>query len=632
MAWDWSEPREKKRGPRKGAKYAPRKRRADLGAAVAPPMSSLEKVRRHREKKKQKRIENIAILDFETDPFDASEELKIAPFLAVLYGQQFEPVVIWEEDEDRFIEKVIAAIEALPEKYTIYAHNGGRFDYLFLIKRLRGVVSFKGRGIMSATVGNHELRDSFHIIPERLANWQKDKFDYSLLKKGTRAGHRKQIIDYCIADCRYLLEIVTQFVEGFGFKLTIGQAAMTELRKFYEVPKLYDGFDNYLRQWFYGGRVECLKGRGDFVGAYKLYDVNSLYPYVMAHFAHPIGSENQYQIRYGEPGPDTVFIELECKNNGALIGKSDDGETTAKIKEGRFRTTIWEYNVAVKYNLISDIQIIICVDCPTRSDFSKFVIPLYENRLHTKSTLDRMKKDGLENTAAFMDIKKDDIFYKLLLNNAYGKFAINPRNFVENYLTDPDELPPVSWFKSLKRIESEKERVLYEHPAFENEQYWIWQKPNPGAHFNNVGVAASITGAARAVLLEALQHAVEPIYCDTDSIICKELPNVPISKTDLGAWDLEDEFTRVIVNGKKLYSTWHSKEKRRSPEQLADGLDPRYTVKSKGTARITWDEMELLLGGKSIKKRNRAPTLTRYSEQYYVTRTIRATAPIRLEA
>ena len=96
----------------------------------------------------------------------------------------------------------------------------------------------------------------------------------------------------------------------------------------------------------------------------------------------------------------------------------------------------------------------------------------------------------------------------------------------------------------------------------------------------------------------------------------------------LGAWDLEDEFSRVIINGKKLYSVEHVTPKRRTIEQLAEGLDPCYTVKSKGTARLTWSEMDCMLHGAAFEVRNRAPTLTKFSEQYYISRKICATAQI----
>lgn len=583
--------------------------------------------RNYKQRKQAERHEDIAVLDMETDPFDDRTQNRLSPFVAALYSDQFDTIIIWEENETAFVEKVVSAIESLPRKFTVYAHNGGRFDFMFLVKRLRGRVSFKGRGIMQATIGRHQLRDSFHIIPEKLAAYQKEAFDYEKMRKHRRHVHRDEIIAYLLSDCRYLLDIVKTFIANFGLKLSIGQAAMYELKRHYQPKNISQNWDAYLRQFFFGGRVECLRGRGQFIGDYKLYDVNSLYPYVMANFEHPIGDAFDCQIRFGKPSDKTIFLDIDCVNNGALVGRNDNNETTATIRRGRFMTTIWEYNIAMKHKLISDVRFNYVVDCGLRTNFNKFVLPLYEKRLTTKAELARMKKSGLEGSAAYVDMKKDDIFYKLLLNNAYGKFAQNPRHFKEHFLTDPNERPPDSWFASMKTL-PEADRWAHEFPRFECDDYWIWDKPAPGLHFNNVGTAASITGAARAVLLDALMQSTDPIYCDTDSIICRALDGVHIDKIALGAWDLEDEFSKVVINGKKLYSVWHKQERRRTPEELAFGLASEYTVKSKGASRITWHEMLAMLDGETVTKVNRAPTLTRYGEQFYMTRAIKATAPV----
>lgn len=604
---------------------APKKQGRPLKGDTAEPMSV--RVAKHRTKKRELRKRCIAILDMETDPFDSELKADIKPFLCVLYSDEFEPIVIWEADHDVFIGNVVRAIEALPNQFTIYAHNGGKFDFLFLVSKLRGDVKFKGRGIMSARIGPHELRDSAHIIPERLAAFQKDKFDYSRNLKANREHWKKEIIEYCIADCRYTLDIVQSFIASYGLKLTIGQAAMGELRKSYDVKRINQGFDKQLRKFYFGGRVECLQGRGHWTGDYHLYDVNSMYPRAMEHYAHPIGDFNDYDLRRGPPNEQTVFLDLHAKNNGALIGRDKDGFTTAGLREGRFHTTIWEYDVAIKHGLISDVEINACWDCRHRTNFSNFIVPLYENRLATKDQMRALKDQGLQTTAAFLDLKKDDIFFKLLLNNSYGKFAMNPENYKEHYLTDPNERPPDEWFKSLEGSDDET-KMSCNLPLFQNPEYAIWQKPSPSFRYNNVGTAASITGAARAMLLDALQNASDPIYCDTDSIICQDLTGVHLDKSALGAWDLEDSFSEVIIDGKKLYAVKHKKPKILTPEQIADGAKSDYTVKSKGTGRLTWQDMLDMLHGANVVKFNRAPTFTKFSTQNYQSRTIRATAPI----
>lgn len=593
---------------------------------LANPMSGKERSDKFRLTRRQMRQRCIAILDMETDPFDAVKKLRIRPFLAVLYSDNFDAVVIWEENEKWFCDRVIAAIEALPDEYTIYAHNGGKFDFMFLVHRLRGVVSFKGRGIMSARIGKHHLRDSFHIIPERLAAYQKEMFDYSKMSSDRRGKHKDEIITYCIADCKYLLDLVRKFVNDYGLKLSIGQAAMMKLKENYNVERFSAGFDEYVRRFYFGGRVECIRGRGRFCGDYKLFDVNSEYPFVMATYVHPVGGFHDYSVG-DRITDDTVFIELDCTNRGGLINRGDNGETLSTTRQGRFCTTRWEYEVSRKYGLISDEKIISVLDCKKRTDFSKFVLPLYENRLRTKNQLQLLKSQGRELSAEYVEAKKDDIFYKLLLNNAYGKFAQNPRNFKEHYITDPGDKPPGDWFASLY------ERGVafaadYLQPTFEGVDYSIWSKPSPNFRFNNVGTAASITGAARAVLLEAKCNATDPIYCDTDSLICRELNGVEIHSTKLGAWDLEDEFSEVIINGKKEYAVRHKIPKKRTQQQLEDGLHPEYSIKCKGSGGFTWHDFERLLHGEAIPMPNKAPTLTRTGGRDYITRIIRATAPI----
>lgn len=607
------DPKDRRGGPRKMPRRHPK---GTTGA---------ERKRLHRERKKAEKKRYIAVLDMETDPFDNTSKARIFPFLAVLYSDEFDPVIIWENDNNKFCAAVIRAINALPNAYTIYAHNGGKFDFLFLIHCIRGEVKFKGRGIMCARIGPHELRDSFHIIPERLAAYQKDAFDYGLLVQTKRAANRDAIIKYCLADCRYLLDIIQTFVNQFGLKLSIGQAAMANIRQHYpDIERFSEGWDAYVRKWYFGGRVQCLKGAGKFTGDYKLIDVNSLYPFVMAEYQHPTGSMFDYVVRGGPIGPNTFFIKLQCENRGAFICRNEIGETVATQDYGVFNTTIHEFNVAIKYGLISNIQILECLDCFKKTSFEKFVLPLYENRQQTKASMAELRSKGLDTTAAYMDLKKDDIFYKLLLNNGYGKFCQNPRRYKEHYITDPGDQPSDEWFRSIYKL-NEDERHPFLQPLFESELYWIWSKPSPSFRYNNVGTGASITGAARAVLLEALQLTDDAIYCDTDSIICKNWRGLNIDKVALGAWDLEDEFSEVLIAGKKLYGLKHKKLKNRTKEELERGLVPWYTVKSKGVSGVTWDQMLRILDGDQIETLSRAPTLTKFGDQDYLPRRIKMT-------
>lgn len=595
-------------------------------------MDASERGKRRTRKKSEARSKHIAILDMETDPFDNKSDKKILPFVAVLYSDDFAPVVIWDENFDNLTSRIFAAIDDLPHPYTIYAHNGGRFDYMFLIHKLRGDVKFKGRAIMSAKIPGrhavHEIRDSFHIIPERLAAYEKNEFDYLKNKRAVRKNHKQEIIDYCISDCKYLLELVKKFIDGFGLKLSFGQAAMSELIKHYpDVAHLQDGWDKYLRTFFFGGRVECLQGRGEFIGDYKTYDVNSMYPFVMATMQHPIGGHDDYTINT-QITDATVFLDIDCKNRGALISRNPEtGETTANKSSGNFQTTIYEYKTALRLGLISEIIINFTVDCSKRTNFADHVLPIYARRTITKKTIRALKKAGRTDSEEYRAIVCEDLFLKFLLNSGYGKFAQNPREFKEYFLTDDGERPSADWFKSIAGL-PDGERLVYELPAEECSGYWIWSKPAPGWRFNNVGTAASITGAARAVLLEAIHGATDPIYCDTDAIICRALgQGVVLDGNELGAWDLEDEFSTVRICGKKLYGGQYAVAK-----SGKDGKPEPHKIRSKGVSGVTWQELgDLLdhpeLAKSGIEKTAFGVTITKSGIQSYLRRVIRATAP-----
>lgn len=606
-------------------------------------------VKRFRHRKKADRERCLAILDTETDPFDRETKAVVFPFLAVLYSDQFEPIIMWEDDKAKLIARILEEIKRLPEAYTIYAHNGGKFDYMFFVDQLRGEVKFKGRGIMRAEIIGtddkgqelrHELRDSMHIIPQPLAGWKKEKFDYEKNLKKHRHKFRDEIIRYCISDCRYLLQIVRKFVERNSLKLSIGQAALSGLREEYKFECLGELMDSKIRGvhfdtrdkenygrptgkgYFYGGRVECFQGRGVFAGPLSYIDVNSMYPSVMVDFKHPIGKN--YTFRSGVPDDYTAFVRVQCRNAGALICRNDVGETTSRISEGEFFTTIWEFDAALELGLISDVRILQCVDCDNFSDFSRFVLPRYEGRIAAKQRLSDFEKQGItdkSNHPECDDIRLTDTIIKFETNNAYGKFCQNPRRQARNCLTDAESYPATGDWGIAPRFKSTSQNyAIWERKAYrwdETDARYIWDAP---PRFYNVGTGASITGAARAKLMRAKTRVEYPIYCDTDSMICRGIGDLDIDVKKLGAWKLEKTFDEVVIAGKK---EWAAKV-----AGLPDGHKDRTIIKTKGVDGVTYAEMIEMAGGAKITKTLKAPTMDRYGNYKYLTREIGPTVPI----
>jgi hypothetical protein len=587
---------------------------APYSNSIAEPEKARAKRRYKREKKR--RLEEIAVLDFETDPFDNTKpDEDVYPFLCVIYRNGHDPIVIWDDDHEALLLKVITTIETMEGRYTIYAHNGGRFDYKYLLKHLRGDIKFKGNSIMKAMVGEHELRDSLHILPTKLASLQKDEFDYTKMHRDVRHKHRDEIIQYCINDCKYALEFILHFVEKHGFKISIGQAAYGQVKELYpQIENLREGQDNIFRQFFFGGRVETFEGVLHYKGPLKYIDLNSAYPAVMAYVKHPIG---KHWVKSTVITRDTHFIELSCYSRGALILRDvgDDGALRTRAPHGyhRFNTTIHEYRAAMDLGLLSDVTIHATHNCALSTAFPDFVIPRYDER---RKITTQMKFEQ-EGSASWSHMNKDQTIIKFELNNAYGKFAQNPKRFFSTWITEVGKTPdPIEAGDGWKLSSI-------------SETYCLWRKPNEDFRYNNVATGASITGAQRAVLLRAI-HAVErPLYCDTDSIICVDTGLLEMHDTKLGAWKIEAELDELIINGKKHYA-YHNPTKKLKEGQT--DLD-RWTVRCKGASGITLEQVRavnradyIAIGERGILVKPKGITLYNDGRQEYIGRTVRQTA------
>jgi len=534
-------------------------------------------------------MNNIAVFDTETNPFNSETRERIIPFLGVIYADEFPPIVIWNNDFDAWLIEVADAFASLPVPYTVYAHNGGKFDYHFLLSKLTGKIQFRGSGIMKARLGKHELRDSLHIIPVKLAAISKEEIDYSLFEPHLRDEHRDEIIRYCISDCANLLPVIKAFRAEFGNALTIGGAASTEVARHYDVKTFGEVTDAYFRKFYFGGRVELLAGKGTFKGPYKLYDINSAYPDAMANLLHPISSTFTVYNDRAAIRPNTTFIELTCTNRGALVAFDPETVTlTTRVPHGHFFTTIHEYRTALELGLISDITLHRTIDFHEHSNFADFVLPRYNERA--------ILKDLLAENPDDKTLQRKSLFIKLILNNAYGRWAINPRNFKDMELCLPGDAP----------TQSDMTRHLI------NPEYTIWARPAIRQRFGNVATAASITGGTRATLMRGIHNAVKPIYCDTDSLICLELNNTELHPSKLGAWSLEAEYDEVHIAAKKTYAA------KNTPSGVTK-------VRAKGTNSLTFEDIAEIVDGKALSKWLNSPTFKADGTQRYIKRTVRAT-------
>src|SRR5690242_14250059 len=217
----------------------------------------------------------IAVLDLETDPFEHGR--MIEPFVSGFYdGDKF--VSYWSDD---CVKKLVGLLETIDEPLTIYAHNGGRFDYFYFLPYIDGDLRIVNGRIIQGHLGKHEIRDSFAIMPFALETYHKTPIDYDRFRRTVRASYRDEILSYLRDDCMDLHTLCVAFHAEFGDALTIGSASMKQLKKFHSFSTGNNIYDEKIRKDFYfGGRNQVFQS-GIIDAAIQVYDVNSMYPFVM---------------------------------------------------------------------------------------------------------------------------------------------------------------------------------------------------------------------------------------------------------------------------------------------------------------------------------------------------------------
>lgn len=495
-----------------------------------------------------KKDKPIYTFDTETDPFVYGREPKV--FACGLYdGEKF-----WSTWGDDCLQKMRVIVANLPPG-IVYAHNGGRFDFYFMLDWFEGEMNIINSRIIRAYGQGHEWRDSAAIYPMPLKNFKKDAIDYTKMEAATRNEYRAEILSYLESDCSYLHELVSEFRNEFGNNLTIGGTSMKQLKKLHKFDVLSAEQDIRIREkYYYGGRVECFeKGiitpkDADFL---QCYDINQSYPTSMRNYKHPIG-EPIFDRK--EITQNTYFVTVYGYSYGCFPKRSNDGELSFPVAKDVFSVTIHEYKSALEIGMFEPYDVIECIDFEKTSTFDEFVDKFHGLRKQAQLNSDKLHSD----------------LYKLVCNTPYGKLAQSSDNYYD-YVIRTDGIVPDGW-----------------EPCYVMGDIILSRKKSEDVTRYNVATGASITGCSRSFLIRALASCKRPLYCDTDSIICEGMSeDTLIDPTKLGAWKLEKIADRAAIAGKKLYALFEgtkcvkmaSKGVRLSPEQIVN-------VASGG--KVTW--------------------------------------------
>jgi hypothetical protein len=308
------------------------------------------------------------------------------------------------------------------EGFRWYAHNGGKFDVLFLLDsifRRKWEVKFiqrQGRIIaLHVTTGKcrFTIADSYALLPASL----------KALGEAFQTEHKKRDFDvtrgfditdpeavkYLEHDCLCLYEVLTSFLSNdfiHSAQYTIASQAMNTFRQDFFPSEMYRmnliEEDIFRNEFYSGGRVEVFKGEGDV----NAYDVNSLYPYAML-YPMPCGMMKRtreykkgkigfYLIEYRST-PDFYVSPLLIKRGGKNFYVQGPGQYFLSSATIEFLRVEFGMRGKVIYGYVFDSREMI---------FQGYVETFYAMKLADK------KNKGPKYTIA-----------KLFLNSLYGKFG-----------------------------------------------------------------------------------------------------------------------------------------------------------------------------------------------------------------
>jgi hypothetical protein len=597
---------------------------------------------------------NIAVIDFETDPFLFEREPR--PFAAGFYDERDGYKEFWGDD---CVTSLIIYLESRRDPLIIYAHNGGKFDFFFLLEEgalNNPAMMINGRIVKCGLIGLHEVRDSYAMMPIPLSAYDKDTIDYSKMERPVREQHRPEISKYLKKDCTSLFNLVSAFVAKFGSKLTVGAAAISEVQKFHTVPRRDQKHDIAFRPFYFGGRVECFES-GHIVPSalgrkLKIFDVNSMYSKAMHAYDHPssgiyitIDSARASQIFNHETGKLKgfgdcfYFMEFDGLNRGALPMRTEDGGITFSTPMGHFYACSHEIKASCELGLITILNIHSIKVCSGSMRFTEYVDHWMKEKVFWKNKQKECEK--LNDDAGFNNAKAEETFAKFMLNSAYGKMATDPTKFKDYFILDNTEDGALEDFQDWKNEAREradnyaaqfdtdkKQRTAYLKLAptlLEDAgrfEIWVCGNPDDKGYFD-VAIGASITSAARSILLRAIHSCTRPLYCDTDSLICEALDGVEIHDSALGAWKFEGETDTLYIAGKKMYAA----------KDAVKGKDgkTKHKIASKG-AKLEFDDIAWIATnpGKFFKWKSDAPNYGIGRAPKFITRNIRATVDAKI--
>lgn len=532
----------------------------------------------------------FSVVDLESKDGDSQEPGFTRPFMAGCYdGINYTPfwtsnkVGNWEKaywKSGGCVDRLMRHMLTPAFRGThIYAHNGGKFDYLFFIPWLMNVGRSLGYGfsILPMASGIQVLEvsrddkkagwtflDSLRLIPMGLDRADKTFGGTGKTTVGEEGLHtpeweREKWEDYNSQDCIKLFDVLSKFhnyVEhslGSEVGITAPSTSMKLFRRKYQKEGIRRHVEHHTiaRQSYFGGRSEVYRTEGQNL---RYYDFNSSYPAAMLE-PMPVG--NAHVVN---GAPPAKFLSQEfvgiCKARVYIPDTCTIPPLPYRLNEklcfpvGQFDGT-WDHSeLELLHECGGSYEITESIWYESRPVFAHMVRELYRFRDKACASYE----PGLAEIA------------KLMLNSLYGKFGMRPERR-KILILGCDDIP------------------VNAKPANGDPDCLVWYaQEDTDAPYIIPQIASHVTALARTRLWRHM-HAVECsgkghiYYCDTDSMLTDaELP----SSNALGA--LKDEYPGLLLNGSFI-----------SPKV--------YLIQAMGENEWLWEETDK--NGKVVKHREK---------------------------
>ncbi len=485
--------------------------------------------------------------------------------------------------------------------YKIYFHNFSKFDGYFLVKYLAKIgncdpIIHKGR-IISLNFNYNDInitfKDSYLLLPSSLRKLGKS-FNVETLKGIFPYGlsninyngevpefkyfnninideynkYKDSFINktwsfkveskkYCELDCISLFQILTKFNKLIfdRFKLNINKyptlpsLSFAIFRSQYlednSIHILSGDISNYIRQGYTGGACDMYIPKPINNNKIYAYDVNSLYPFVMAENKLPIGNPTYFSGDITKIDKN-AFGFFYCNITAPENLKHPIIQTHVKSSEG-VRTIAplgtWSDMVFSEemYNAIKfgyKFEILWGYTFESDYVFTKFVNDLYKIRL------DYPKSDPMNYIA------------KIILNSLYGRFGMDD-NFVISQIMnkeDYDKFEKLDIDNSIFDVIELDDNLLVQAKNPKVELDTLLDNASE-THNVNIAIAAAITAYARIHMSQFKNNNnFNLYYSDTDSAYIDSPLDEHLIGPKLGLMKLECICNDAVFLAPKVYS------------------------------------------------------------------------------